>query len=602
MGTQKKGNPRIRMLDQSLLGFEKQSKEQLGLLHAEVREFLSRYEHLNYQVDPGRADAEQVAWSVVTRFFVPWLAFRIAFWLRDSKELEPEAAGYWFVPMKGTTVRSSFMSVVDGFVRKSGESEDALARRLCLAATGVDREDVAESLGRDFRRYRSFEGTASDGTIDQIVKGSAATSHLLIMLVLARAVDRNVQYALRFFGHRPGLRLFRWFALCFRHFVSLLRKLGSALPKEQEWAWLFWQSQTIMGNTPVEADRFYPLMDPFMSELARKITSELDRTTPAGKLARLPRTPGDLQGGSWPEVASASLPIPIEEQLGKRDFCGTVRESQFLFGQQVDLHEAERVGSLLCNLAHASWDPALPTSPMLPSHDAALQLFREGTRLLELALDHATSNQKPRIAIQLLRLLLEAHRPKTVTERKLARRLFRLADNYHRLNRREGASAYLLGCLLWLEDKEREAVQAFSRARELGKESCGPDWVWLLRIAPVLAERVSRREFKRFMKLAELYGVFSSQPFPRTGLVTSQMAYPNSRTPGSHRSSPFPFEAPLRRPPLLSRIPLGFRWHKARAVCLSSICLAACWSTLKSPTIRSVTSTTRILLLTTLRA
>jgi hypothetical protein len=76
MGTQKKGNPRIRMLDQSLLGFEKQSKEQLGLLHAEVREFLSRYEHLNYQVDPGRADAEQVAWSVVTRFFVPWLASR----------------------------------------------------------------------------------------------------------------------------------------------------------------------------------------------------------------------------------------------------------------------------------------------------------------------------------------------------------------------------------------------------------------------------------------------------------------------------------------------------------------------------------------------
>jgi len=153
----------------------------------------------------------------------------------------------------------------------------------------------------------------------------------------------------------------------------------------------------------------------------------------------------------------------------------------------------------------------------------ALPLLDEAARLLGVAHKHAKGVQKTRYGIELLRFLLQPHRPKAKAERPLAWRLYRVAAEFYQASGRNGSSEFLHGCLLWLEGNEEQAMRAFSKAAKFGRASCGEDWIWLLRFAPILARKVSKRALDRFLKVSELEGVLHGESSPKANLFAKEL-------------------------------------------------------------------------------
>jgi len=532
-----------KLRDQHSLDLQILGKPQAEVLEVELREFLKRYEHLLPQLTIGRAEARQVRWTLSARFFVPWLALRIAFHLRQRQHSEAKEDEHWFLPPASRgKVGSCFMLVVDRNIRKSGESREAMTKRLCDGQKVGDHLDAAKSLGRDFRHYRKGDCTPLDARLDLIHNGSPQTPELLAMMVLARAIDRNVQDAIKTFGSERAFDLVKYFRLSYDHFRRLLDRLGAELPKDNEQAWLFLQSQTFTGNTPFEADRYYPLTEPYLNGLAKKISVELQNSDKNGRLAYVPTAPSDLGKGEFDQIASP-LPKDIHEAVRKGDFSTVVTASESTFpSKSRDAKEAVRIAKFFSCLALSAYDAVNAHGPLTPSQSDAPKVLKEAARLFRLAYDQTKGVQKARYAIEYLRFLLTLHRPKAKTELPLARKLCLVAANFYRKSGGEGSSMFLRGCLFWLEGNEKRAMRVFLDAAKCGRASFHEyDWIRLLEYAPELADRTSnRRGLKRFLKLAELEGVLYREPAPRTNLIEKELRQHANARNFQNNFKPFP--------------------------------------------------------------
>lgn len=516
-----------KLWDQNLPGLQALGKPQADMLEEEIREILRRCENLLLQLTIGHADARQVRWSLCVRFFVPWIALRMAFRLRHRPQNEFDDGEHWFLPPTSRKkIGSCFMWVVDQHVRKrSDKSQEALARRLCATQKAGDTSDAAKNLGRDFSRYRKGDCTPSDARLAFIQKGCPQTPGLLARMVLARAIDRNVQDAIRAFGHDHALKLVTFFRVSFDHFARLLQRLDAEFPKDDERAWLYLQSQTYSGSTPFEADRYYPLTDPYMNQLAQKISTELQNADEHGRLAYVPTLRSDFGKGKFAPVRSNPLPDGIHEAVRNGDFALAVTASQAAFtSESRNTEEAARIGGLFSHMALSAYDPATANCALTPSENDAPQVLNEAARLLGLAYDQTEGVQKVKYGIMYLRFLLAPHRPKTKAERPLARKLLHVAARFYRESGREGSSMFLHGCLLWLEGNEKRAVRAFMKAAKYGRASFAElDWIRLFQYAPSLAAKTSKRALKRFLKLSEHEGVLYREGSPRTNLLEMEL-------------------------------------------------------------------------------
>ena len=260
----------------------------------------------------GRATRQQVMWVLAHRFFLPWLALRIAF--RSSKKPRSKTGDDtdWFVPIREGRLYSAVMKLVDRFVRRRDESNSQLALRLqCLKpadpalekwSLDAKREDDAEHLRENLSKYCHFKSSPPIETLELLAASTKSVPRLRQMFVLARFVDRCVADTLSSFKEPQVLRLVEFFTLCLRHFEDVVDEVrrevdagphdkvqrlrfnaaGEGVPEipasRAERLWLRLHSMTDMGNTPGQQDRFYPLMDEYMNELPRKISAELHRT------------------------------------------------------------------------------------------------------------------------------------------------------------------------------------------------------------------------------------------------------------------------------------------------------------------------------------
>lgn len=503
----------------------------------EFREFLFRYENLSYQIAVANADERQVLWSLACRFFVPWLALRIAFGLRGEVRNQWDAESAWFLPLKGQKLASCFMKVVDLYVRKTPhETEDAIQKRLC-----PNNAEMAESMGRDLRRYRSGKGRPTDAKINRIVKAAPSMPNLRTMLILARAIDRNVQMASDFFGPENALKLVKWLALSYGYFRHLPR-LRWELPTENGSAWLQVSSRTFIGNTPMDSEWYYPLTDQFGCELARKINVELGCSGANGRLAEVPQTEGDLASGQWSKLNYKPLPEAIERHLGARNFSGAVNAAKSLFASGMSQAHALRIGNNFGHLGRMAYDPELKGKACSPSEEDGQALVTEAVRLLHFVYLNADAEGKSKATIDLLGLLLEPFRPKQIADRLMARSLVDELEIYYRQIGRKGSAMLLRGRLLWLEGQERIALRMFQDAVSAGKEySGGLDWIWLLRWGMVLADKLAaERLLTRFQKLAQAYGVFSQESAPRTKCLVNELRYQDFKAGFIASFKPFP--------------------------------------------------------------
>jgi hypothetical protein len=496
------------------------------LLKEELRAFLERYEHLMMALRVGYANSRQVRWVLCTRFFVPWAALRIAFHLRHRQSQPCGAEYFWFLPpVKQDKIGSCFMQILDRRVRNERETEEALAHRLCGKQEANSQSDVAINLCRDLRRYRAGEGTPSGAKITQILHSVPPVTDLHTSMVLARAIDYNVQEAIKQFGHNQALKLVRFFTLTFHHFRLLLQRLATDLPSEDKGAWLYLQSRTFTGNTPFEAERFYPLTEPYLHELAKKISAELESVKRTGRLSRVPAKESDFKQGAFAKLDYKPLPIQVESAMQKVDFAAAVAASRSLFPHESSrAAEAVRLADFFSCIGLAAFDTGKPGTGLIPSEAEGAQVLREAIRLLQLAYARSRSTIKAKIGIKLLRLLLRPQRPKLKAERRLARKLFQLAEEFYRKSNRCGSARFLQGCLLWLEGKKRRALGELRKAAACGRASCGEDWIALLGYAPILAEELSQKhDLNYFRKIAEHEGVTNGEPSPRTARLLREL-------------------------------------------------------------------------------
>ncbi len=522
-----------RLLNQSLCGVRQWARMKADALDEELRMLLARYENLRLQVRTGTATSKQVRWSLVNWFFIPWVALRLAFHLRNVQRGQIAEDECWFLPsVHGNAIDSCFLNVVDRYVRRREESDYALIKRLRIAGRKKAYLLCGGDLGRDLRRCKSPKITTrnvSDATISLIAWGSRKTADLKIMLVLARAIDRNVKTATKHFGQKKASELVDFYGRWFAHFKQRLSDLDRDpdFPKDDaEASWQLLQSPTFTGNTPVEWRRFYPLMDPFMSELARHISDELSSLTSARRFPALPQVLGQCDIGRFSMPNSTPLPLEIEERIQMKDVSGAVEVSESLFNRdRKDPALAASVGRFFCKRGLMTFDPNQAGCSVSPSREDAAKLMSEGARLMRLAHAQAGGRQKADCADQFLRFLLQPHRPKHREDRELARAFFGDVEKEYGKAGREGSAAYLRGCLLWMEGEDAEAVNAFLGATRMGNGSCGDDWVPLLRLGVILAEGAFPRQLKRFLKLAELHGVFGGHGSPRTDALAAEMRY-----------------------------------------------------------------------------
>lgn len=515
------------IMDQYSSGLQDLGKRHADIFEDELKAFLRRFENLLLSLTIGRADARQVRWSLCVRFFVPWVALRIAFGLRHKASDQFKTGPHWFLPsMTDRRIGSCFVRVIDREVQKSGETGAALTLRLCGHSTAGDRTNLAQSLGRDFRRYRAMNGTASDLTVNTILKACSETPDLQAKLVVARAIDRVVQAAIKSFGTNHALKLLRFFRLTFGHFRQMLSGLDAELPKDDERAWLFLQSRTFTGNTPFDSERCHPLTDPYLHELGRRISTELQNADKTGRLARVPTTGAAFGKGRFDFQFGDPLPDEIHEAVRKSDFAAALRVSQSLFtSESKNVADAVRIGELFADMGLSACDPLAVHNILTPPTTYAPQVLDEAARLLGLAHEQAAASKKAPHAIRYLRFLLTPHRPKSKAERPLARKLYRVAANYYLASGHGGSSMFLLGCLLWLEGNEKRAMRAFLKAAKSGRATFeGHDWIKLLEYGPVLANKISnKRALRRFLKVSELEGVLHREPTMRTNFLEKKL-------------------------------------------------------------------------------
>jgi hypothetical protein len=487
------------------------------LFEAELFMFTERLECLLLQVTFGNADPRQVRWAFCARFFVPWAALRIAFKLRHHQsggDMED-----WFIPrIKRGKIGCCFMRVLDAKVRRKNETDNTFAKRLSEKKNAGYRADIARNLCRDFRRYRSGEVTASGATFQQILAGCPADIALHAQLALALAIDRNVQTAKDEFGEAQTLKLIKYFGLSFAHFRHLLLRLDAELPGDEVQAWGYLQSQTFTGNTPFEAERFHPLTDPFLNILARKISAELQGASRSGELAPIPVTKNDFKAGRFPELNHQGLPIPLMQAVQNRDFGAAIATSQAIFPTgSAWSRDLPRLASFFAHLGLNAFRAELSGGGMIRSEADAMTVLDEAFRLHSLDYAKSQGKQKTMAAISLLRFILQPHRPKKKPDRELARQLHSNVVGYFRDTNREGSAAFLQSLLQWLEDDKPAALRTMRQAANFGRASCGEDWIWLLRYAPILSEILARKnDQKYFEKLAAHDGILHGETAPKT--------------------------------------------------------------------------------------
>jgi hypothetical protein len=230
--------------------------------------------------------------------------------LRHRQSVPGNGEGWWFIPtVKRGKIGSCFMQILDGQVRHKAETDDAFGLRLCQMQAVGDGEDTAKSLCRAFRLYRAGESTATGGRVMQILRCCPDDPDLRAKLVLARAIDRNMQDAIKEFGAPPAIKLIKYFGLSFEHFRHLLRRLDAELSKDDQQAWNALQSQTFTGNTPFEAEHYYPLTEPYVNGLARRISTELERLGRSAGLSAIPTTKSELHKGKFASLNYQVLPL-----------------------------------------------------------------------------------------------------------------------------------------------------------------------------------------------------------------------------------------------------------------------------------------------------
>lgn len=501
------------------------SKVSQPLFEAELRECLKCIEHLMLQVIVGHASPRQVRWIFCARFFVPWAALRIAFLLRHRQTQQRDSMNRWFIPpMRWGKIGSCFMQILDGQVRRKAETDDAFAFRLCERQEIGNPIDTAKSLCRDFRRYRASKSTATGAKIMQILRGCPPIADLHARLVLARAIDHNVQDAIKEFGEMQTLKLIKYFRLSFDHFRLLLRHLDAELPNNDQQAWDFLQSQTFTGNTPFEAEHYHPLTEPYLNSLAKKISAELEQTDKYGSLPDIPTTKSDFNGGRFPDLNYQGSPLRIMGAVQKSDFAGMVAASQSICSPALSRPaEAARLGKFFAHLGLNAFRADIVGSGLIRSENDAALVLNEALRLLRLAHAKSRGNAKGEAAICLLRFLLQPHRPKKKGERELAQKLYSVVANYYQASNRDGSAAFLHGLLLWLKEDEQRALRMMRKAAGFGRASCGEDWIWLLRYAPILAEKLSCKHDQNFFrKLGEHEGVTFGESAPKTHQLLAQ--------------------------------------------------------------------------------
>ena len=496
-------------------------------LQTELTGFLERYENLLLGITVGRASSKQVRWALCERFFIPWAALRTAFHLRHPQVEQAGENKHWFLPpVTGGKLGSCLMRILDRQVRHADETEEAFAHRLCGHSNADVKSEIAINLGRDLRRYRAGDGPPSIAKVRQIIGGCPNEPDLQAKLVLSAAIDRNVHKAVSAFGPEHALSLVKYFSLAFKHFSELLKSLTDELPTDDDKAWIALQSQTFTGNTPFEAEQFYPLTDPFLHALGRIISAKLAGADRRGRLTAIPAGPSAFGRGSFPKSTYHRLPVSVELAFQKRDFQAAVVASQAIY-PSASAHSAEaaRLADFFAKLGLDALKPELAGRGPIPTEPASEVFLNEARRLFQASHARSEGREKTEIGIRLLRFLLQPQRPKAKSDRPMARRLYRAANKFYRETNRHGSASCLYGCLLWLEGDKQRALAALLNAAEYGRASCGgEDWIWLLRFAPMLAEELSRkRDLNSLVKLADHEGVKYREPSPRTKKVMMEM-------------------------------------------------------------------------------
>ena len=161
-----------RVLKPGLHDMATESKEHVDVLHRELHEFLKRYEILSWQLVPGRVTKQAELWALSHRFYLPWLALRLALNLTDDTEVGATTDDCWFIPLRGGGLDSCVMKCIDKFVRHKNESNAKLARRLYDHFPEWEQVDLAIALEGDFSKYTKLRHTASDAIIKLIVDGA----------------------------------------------------------------------------------------------------------------------------------------------------------------------------------------------------------------------------------------------------------------------------------------------------------------------------------------------------------------------------------------------------------------------------------------------
>lgn len=533
-----------RILGPGLHDMTPESGAHVALLHDELREFFKRYEILSWQVAPGGATHQQVLWAMSHRFFMPWLALRIAFRLRDDADVAATADDCWFIPLRGRKLSSCVMKVIDRFVRKKGESNIDLAQRLYHHDNFSPDRQKAHGLILEghLRKYAELKTTPSDGTIKVVVEANPSILHLRLMLVLARFIDRCLRAASKVFDKEPLLELLDFFVVCLVHFRSVLKLVRSEHPAaEPDKVWDYLHSWTYTGNTPGQQERFCPLMDRYMNELQKKINAELQQASHRGELCHMPRDMKELDAGQWCFPKLIPIPVEIENAPIRETVSNAVAASRRTFRGRIDIAQAVRARWSFTFMGMETFTALARGYQGHCTVEDSTMALEEAKRLFQLIFDQVPAGQKSDEALAFLEFLIEPSRPKLYAERKLARALFSVVEKSFRNSSREGAVEYLDGCLHALEGNDQRARRAFSRARKLGRESCGQYWIDLLRVGWMTAERAgSTRERVNFIKLLKLYGVFSNDAAPRTNELKAQMQEDRFRRAWSAGFKPFP--------------------------------------------------------------
>lgn len=534
-----------RILAPGLHDMTPESGAHVALLHDELREFFKRYEILSWQVAPGGATHQQVLWAMSHRFFLPWLALRIAFRLRDDADVGATADDCWFIPLRGRKSSSCVMKVIDRFVRRKGESNTDLAQRLYNHLSTERQKAHGLILEGHLRKYSELKTTPSDGTIKVVVEANPSILHLRLMLVLARFIDRCLRAASHVFDKNLLLELLDYFVVCLVHFRSVLKLVRLEHPAvESDKLWDYLQSWTYTGNTPGQQERFCPLTEPYMHGLQRKTNAELNQASHWGELCHLPRDMKELDAGQWSFPKLIPIPVEIENAPIRETVNNAVAASRRTFRGRINIAQAVRARWIFTFMGMETFTAlARGYQGHCTVGDATIALD-EAKRLFQLTYDQVPAGRKSDEALAFFEFLTEPCRPKLNVERKLARTLLSVVRKSFRKNNREGAVEYLDGCLHALEGNNQEARRAFSRARKLGRESCGQYWINLLRVGLMTAERAgSKRENGNFIKLLKLYGVFSNDAAPRTNELKAQMQEDSFRRDWSAGFKAFPPKA-----------------------------------------------------------